>query len=229
MSPDLFQEPWVFIVDDDDSFLGALRGLLSAKGYKTAAFASPVQFLDRHDPKRHGCLLLDLQMPELDGLVVQSELAARGESRPVIFLTGINCADAAVPAMKSGARNYLVKPVSADVLVNEVKDAIEEDRACLKARIETSELMRRWRTLSNREQEVFWHVVSGRLNKQIAYDLRISKKTVQVHRGHVMEKLDAGATAELTRMAERIHTLQEMWERMRETQRVDSFWYQSRS
>jgi two-component system, LuxR family, response regulator FixJ len=207
MSPDLFQEPWVFIVDDDDSFLGALRRLLSAKGYKTAAFASPLQFLDRHDPKRHGCLLLDLQMSELSGLDVQSRLAARGELRPVIFLTGINCVDAAVSAMKSGARNYLIKPVNAHILVDEVQRAIEEDKARLEARIEMSEFMSRWRMLSNREQEVFWHVANGQLNKQIAHHLSISKKTVQVHRSHVMEKLNAGSTAELARMAGRIRPL----------------------
>jgi len=207
MSPDGSQDAWVFIVDDDHSFLGALEGLLSARGYRIAAFTSPIQFLNRHDPKRHGCLLLDLRMSELDGLDVQSKLAARGESRPVIFLTGINCAEAAVSAMKSGARNYLVKPVSADVLVDEVRGAIEEDRTYLQSRIETWELMSRWRTLSGREQEVFWHVVSGRLNKQIAYDLGISKKTVQVHRGHAMDKLKAGSTAEMARMAGRIRPL----------------------
>lgn len=206
MSPE-FQEAWVFIVDDDDRFLGALEGLLSAKGYKVAAFTSPVQFLDRHDPKRHGCLLLDFRMSELSGLDVQSRLAARGEARPVIFLTGMDCADTAISAMKSGARNYLVKPVTANVLVDEVQSAIEEDRARLQERIETSELMSRWRMLSHREQEVFWHVVSGQLNKQIAYDLQISQKTVQTHRGHVMEKLCAGSTAELARMAWRIRPL----------------------
>lgn len=207
LSPGLSQDAWVFIVDDDTSLLAALERLLSAKGYKIAAFTSPVQFLDRHDPKRHGCLLLDLQMSELNGLDVQSKLAARGEARPVIFLTGTNRVEAAVSAMKSGARNYLIKPVNAHVLVDEVQSAIEEDRARLEARIEVSEMMSRWRTLSNREQEVFWHVADGQLNKQIAYHLRISKKTVQVHRGHVMEKLNAGSTAELARMAGRIRPL----------------------
>ena len=207
MSPDVFREAWVFMVDDDRSFLGALEGLLSAKGYRTAAFTSPVQFLDRHDPRRHGCLLLDLHMAELNGLDVQSRLAARGEARPVIFLSGMNCVEAAVSAMKSGARNYLVKPVEADVVLDTVQSAIEEDRDRLEARIEMAESMNRWRMLSNREQEVFWQVADGQLNKQTAYHLRISKKTVQVHRSHVMEKLKVGSAAELTRMAGRIRSL----------------------
>jgi len=207
MSPDVFREAWVFMVDDDRSFLGALEGLLSARGYRTAAFTSPVQFLDRHDPRRHGCLLLDLHMAELDGFDVQSRLAARGESRPVIFLSGMNCVETAVSAMKSGARNYLVKPVEADVVLDTVQSAIEEDRERLEARIEMSESMNRWRMLSNREQEVFWHVADGQLNKQTAYHLRISKKTVQVHRGHVMEKLRVNSAAELARMAGRIRAL----------------------
>jgi FixJ family two-component response regulator len=207
MSPDVSQDAWVFIVDDDRSFLGALEGLLSAKGYKTAAFTSPVQFLNRHDPKRHGCLLLDLHMAELDGLDVQSRLAARGESRPVIFLSGMNCVAAAVSAMKNGARNYLVKPVDADVVLDTVQGAIEEDKECVKRRVEMAELMSRWQVLSNREREVFWHLAGGQLHKQIAYDLQISKKTVQVHRGHVMEKMKARSTAELAHMAGRIHPL----------------------
>jgi len=207
MPPDTYPEAWVFIVDDDHSFLGALEGLLSAHGYRTAAFTSPMQFLDRHDPRRHGCLLLDLHMTELDGLDVQSRLAARGESRPVIFLSGMNCVEAAVSAMKSGARNYLVKPVDAHTVLDTVQDAIEEDRTRLQGRIEMVEMMRRWQMLSTREQEVFWHLVGGQLHKQIAFDLAISKKTVQVHRGHVMEKLKVRSTAELAHMAGRIRPL----------------------
>lgn len=205
--PDAPQDAWVFIVDDDASFLSALERLLSAKGYRIAAFTSPVQFLDRHDPKRRGCLLLDLQMAELNGLDVQSRLAARGESRPVIFLTGTDRVEAAVSAMKSGARNYLIKPVNTHILVDEIQNAIEEDNDRLEERIQTLELMGRWRMLSNREQQVFWHVANGQLNKQIAHRLGISKKTVQVHRSHVMEKMDASSSAELAHIAGRIRPL----------------------
>src|SRR4051812_13049287 len=115
------QEAWVFVVDDDQRFLAALQSLLSVNGYKVAAYTSPVQFLDRHDPKLHGCLLLDMQMSELSGLEVQSELAALGQSRPLVFLTGTDQAEAAVSAMKGGAKNYLVKPVDAEVVLAAVK------------------------------------------------------------------------------------------------------------
>ena len=199
-----FQDAWVFVVDDDHRFLAALQGLLSVNGYKVAAYTSPVQFLDRHDPKLHGCLLLDFQMSELSGLEVQSRLAALGESRPVIFLTGTDCVDTAVSAMKGGAKNYLVKPVDADIVLTAVKSAIEEDKTCLETRIEKSALMSRWQRLSHREQDVFWYVASGWLNKQTAHDLHITEKTVKVHRARMMRKLKAGSTATVARMAERL-------------------------
>jgi FixJ family two-component response regulator len=198
------QEAWIFVVDDDRHFLDALKGLLSAKGYRVAAFTSPVQFLERHDPKLHGCLLLDMQMSELSGLEVQAELAALGQSRPVIFLTGTDQVETAVSAMKGGAINYLIKPVDADVVLAAVQSAIEEDKAYWERRIEQSALMGRWRRLSRREQDVFWHVADGQLNKQTAYDLRITEKTVKVHRARVMKKLRAGSAAALARMAEHL-------------------------
>jgi FixJ family two-component response regulator len=201
------EDAWVFVVDDDCGFSGALKGLLTVKGYKVAVFTSPLQFLEQHDPKLCGCLLLDLQMSELSGLEVQSRLAGLGESRPVVFLTGINCADAAVSAMKGGAHNYLVKPVDAEVVLDAVQSAIEADKVRLRRRIEMSDLMNRWRRLSNREQDVFWHVTSGRLNKQIAYDLHITEKTVKVHRAHMMQKLKVRSTAALTYMAEHMQPL----------------------
>jgi FixJ family two-component response regulator len=200
-------DAWVFVVDDDSRFLNALRGLLSLQGFKVAAFTSPTQFLDQHDPELYGCLLLDLQMSELNGLEVQSKLAALGASRPVVFLTGTDRAEAAVLAMKGGARNYLVKPVAADVLLEAVQTAIEEDEARRKGRVETLELMGLWRSLSTRQQEVFWQVVSGRMNKQIAHDLNITEKTVKVHRAHMMERLKARSTAKLVHMAARIRPL----------------------
>jgi FixJ family two-component response regulator len=198
------QEAWVFVVDDDHRFLAALQSLLSVNGYKVAAYTSPVQFLDRHDPKLHGCLLLDMQMSELSGLEVQSELAALGQSRPLVFLTGTDQAEAAVSAMKGGAKNYLVKPVDAEVVLAAVKSAVEEDLACLERRVEQAALVSHWRRLSNREQDVFWYVASGRLNKQTAHDLHITEKTVKVHRARMMRKLKASSSATVARMAERL-------------------------
>ena len=205
MLSDASQEAWVFVVDDDCRFVKALKGLLSLNGYRVAAFTSPVQFLDQHDPALHGCVLLDLQMSELSGLEVQSMLSALGESRPIVFLSGTNGAEAAVSAMKGGAQDYLVKPVDADVVLGAVHSAIEEDKVRQKERVEMSELMNRWRQLSPRQQEVFWHVVIGRLNKQIAHDMQVTEKTIKVHRATMMEKLKARSTAELVHIAERIH------------------------
>jgi FixJ family two-component response regulator len=194
-------------VDDDRGFLRALESLLSVNGYKVAAFTSPVEFLDRHDPKLQGCLLLDLQMSELDGLEVQSRLAALGQSRPVIFLSGADRAEAAVSAMKGGARNYLVKPVGHTVVLDAVQSAVEADKVQRKKRLELAELIGRWRQLSPRQEEVFWYVTSGELNKQIAHRMHISEKTAKVHRATMMEKLKARSTAELVRMAERLQPL----------------------
>jgi len=204
---DVFQDTWVFVVDDDCRYVGALRSLLTVKGYRVAVFTSPVQFLDQHDPRLCGCLLLDLQMSELSGLEVQSKLATLGESRPVVFLTGTDCADTAVSAMKGGAYDYLVKPVDADVVLDVVQSAIEADKVRLKRRLEASDLMDRWRRLSRRERDVFWHVTNGRLNKQIAHSLQITEKTVKVHRAHVMKKLKVRSAAALAYMAGRIQPL----------------------
>ena len=204
---DVSDETWVFVVDDDCRFSGALKNLLAARGYKVAVFTSPLQFLDKHDPKLCGCLLLDMQMAELNGLEVQSKLAGLGESRPVVFLTGTDCADTAVSAMKGGAHNYLVKPVEADVVLDAVQSAIEADKMRLERRLEVLDLMDRWRRLSHRERDVFWHITSGRLNKQIAHSLHITEKTVKVHRAHVMKKLKVRSAAALAYMAGHIQPL----------------------
>ena len=204
MSQKASQEAWVFVVDDDRHFAGALKSFLSLQGYRVAAFTSPVQFLDQHDPHLFGCLLLDLQMSELSGLEVQTRLAARGETRPVIFLTGTDRVQEAVSAMKGGAQNYLIKPVTSDAVLDAIKSAIEADKDFLKTRIEKTELLSQWQILTSREQEVFWHVASGRLNKQTAHALHITEKTVKVHRARMMEKLKAGSTAALARMARHI-------------------------
>ena len=207
MLSDASQEAWVFVVDDDCRFVKALKGLLSLNGYRVAAFTSPVQFLDQHDPALHGCLLLDLQMSELSGLEVQSMLSALGESRPIVFLSGTNGAEAAVSAMKGGAQDYLVKPVDADVVLGAVHNAIEEDKVRQKERVEMSELMNRWRQLSPRQQEVFWQVSTGHLNKQIAHCMQITEKTVKVHRANMMRKMKTRTAAELVRIADRIRPL----------------------
>jgi len=207
MSANKSKDAWVFLVDDDCRYLNALKGLLSANGYRIAAFTSPVQFLEQHDPTLHGCLLLDLQMSELNGLEVQSKLVAVGELRPVVFLSGTDSAEAAVSAMRGGARDYLVKPVEAHVVLDAVQRAIEDDKLRLERQAETSQLMNRWRLLSDRQQEVFWQVSTGHLNKQIAHCMQITEKTVKVHRANMMRKMKTRTAAELVRIADRIRPL----------------------
>jgi FixJ family two-component response regulator len=207
MSEENFQEAWVFVVDDDRACLAALERLLSLHGYRVAAFTSPARFLDQHDPNLHGCVLLDLQMSELSGLEVQTRLLAQGESHPVVFLTGTDRAEVAVQAMKAGAHNYLIKPIDADSLLDTVQGALEADKDRLRERMELSELESRWRLVSNREREVFWHVVNGRLNKQIAHEMQITEKTVKVHRAKMMDKLNARSLAGLVQMAARVQPL----------------------
>jgi FixJ family two-component response regulator len=198
---------WVFVVDDDCSFLSAIERLLSNKGYRVATFTSPAEFLDRHDPTLHGCLLLDLHMAELNGFEVQFRLSAGGKSRPVIFMTGTDYAVVAVTAIKAGAYDYLVKPIGADALLETVQGALEADKARLKEQVELSQLKDLWKSVTDREQEVFWHVVNGRLNKQIAHEMHIKEKTVKVHRAHVMNKLKARSLAGLIHMARQIQPL----------------------
>jgi FixJ family two-component response regulator len=127
--------------------------------------------------------------------------------RPVVFLSGTNRAEAAVSAMRGGARDYLVKPVEARVVLDAVRNAIDEDKARLEKHAETSQLINRWRLLSDRQQEVFWQVATGHLNKQIAHYMKITEKTVKVHRANVMKKMKTRTTAELVRIADRIRPL----------------------
>ena len=194
----------VFLVDDDPSALRAVRRLLVGAGFDVDGYSDPEEFLLRHDREMPGCLLLDLAMPRLDGLRVQEALRASGCDRPVIFLTGHADVPATVQAMKAGANDFLTKPVSRDILVGAVQAALERDRRERQLRAEMRAIRNRLGTLTPREHEVFMHVVTGRLNKQIAGDLGIAEKTIKVHRARVMEKMGTRSLAELVRTADRL-------------------------
>jgi FixJ family two-component response regulator len=195
------EKPRIYIVDDDSKFLTALRRFLTAEGFDVVAFESPAAFLAAHEPGRPGCLLLDLKMLEMSGLEVQSKLLADGEKRPVIFITGEADVRAGVTAMKRGARDYLLKPVAPDVLLSTVKEAVREDANIRSARMGQVELMARWNGLSLRERQVLGCVTRGRMNKQIAFELKLSEKTVKAHRARAMRKMKARTAADLVRMA----------------------------
>lgn len=197
------EAPTVFLVDDDPSILRALTRLLRVGGHAVRAFRSPRDFLAQHDPAVPGCVVLDLAMPGLNGLDLQTALAASGCQRPIIFVSGHGDVPSSVRAMKAGAVDFLTKPVSEEILLAAIRRAIDRDRLMRQARAELQAIGERLYTLTPREREVLQHVVAGQLNKQIAADLGTVEKTVKVHRSRVMEKMGVRSLADLVRMAER--------------------------
>ena len=194
----------VFLVDDDPSILRALTRLLRAGGHQVSAFRSPRDFLAQHDAAVPGCVVLDLAMPGLNGLELQTALAAAGCQRPIVFISGHGDVPSSVRAMKAGAVDFLTKPVSEENLLAAIQRAIERDRLMRDARAQLQAIGERLNRLTPREREVLQHVVAGQLNKQIAADLGTVEKTVKVHRSRVMEKMGVRSLADLVRMAERV-------------------------
>ena len=193
----------VFVVDDDAAVLKSLSRLLRSARLAVATFSSPRDFLDRHDPNTPGCLVLDVAMPGLNGLELQQALMARGHEPAIIFLTGHGDIPMSVKAMKRGAVDFLTKPVDHDDLLKAIRAAIEKDRLQRQAHAEVAEIQQRLATLTPREREVMYHVISGHLNKQTAADLGTVEKTIKVHRARVMEKMKVNSVAELVHLAER--------------------------
>ncbi len=192
----------VFLVDDDPRVLKALARLLSSDGWTTRPYRSAREFLAEHDATAPGCLILDLLMPEMTGLDLQQELALLGEHRPIIFLSGRGDVPSSVTAMKSGAVDFLTKPVDAGALLEAVRRATARDLRQRAHADRVNGLASRLATLTVREREVLDGVVSGLLNKQIAGRLGIVEKTVKVHRARAVAKMGARSTAELVRMVE---------------------------
>jgi len=193
----------VFLVDDDADVLKALARLLRASGFDSREFASPMDFLRGHDASVPGCAVFDVAMPDLDGLALQRTLATKGVERPVIFLTGRGDIPTSVRAMKAGAVDFLTKPVDADALLAAIAHAREREVREREARAQMEAFVAKLARLTPREREVLGHVVAGRLNKQIAYDLGTVEKTIKVHRSRMMVKMGVRSLAELVRMAER--------------------------
>jgi FixJ family two-component response regulator len=195
----------VFVVDDDASVRKALTRLIKSAGYHVNAFASAREFLDRGLPReRPGCLVLDVRMPEVSGLDLQKELQAMRATLPIIFITGHGDIKMGVNAMKSGAIDFLSKPFKDSELMRAIQQALTraiEDRT---EQTELADIGRRLQTLTPREREVMTLVVTGMLNKQIAFELGTAEKTIKVHRGRVMEKMEVESLAELVRLASRV-------------------------
>jgi FixJ family two-component response regulator len=196
----------VFVVDDDEAVRKAVSRLLRSAGIAAAAFASPREFLAQYNPATPGCLVLDMAMPDFDGLQLQTALTEKGCILPIIFFTGHGDVSKSVQAMKQGAFDFLSKPVKDKDLLAAVRAAIERDTVVRREQAKLSEIRARFETLTSREREVLEHVVSGKLNKQIAGDMGITEATVKMHRAHVMAKMEVQSVAELARLTERCRT-----------------------
>ncbi|MDL2409229.1 response regulator transcription factor [Rhizobium calliandrae] len=191
--------PLVLIVDDDDDVRGSLQELMLSVGLDACCFASPRELLCSELPERPGCLVVDVRMPGLSGLDLQYQLAARGNAKPIIFLTGYGDIPMTVQAMKAGAIDFLTKPFRDQTLLDAVVAGIERD-AAQRAQAQTiMEHIGRFTSLTPRERQVLREVARGRLNKQIAYDLGISEITVKLHRSNVMRKMRTISVGELIR------------------------------
>lgn len=194
----------IYVVDDDAAVARALARLLRAAGYEPVIFTSARDFMERCKPDAPGCLVLDVSMPGITGLELQEWLVQAASPLPIIFLTGRGDIPTSVRAMKYGAVDFLTKPVNESDLLKAIQEASRRECTTRAARAEVQAVQARLATLTPREREVMEHVVSGRLNKQIADRLGTVEKTIKVHRARVMEKLGVASLAELVRMAERV-------------------------
>ena len=194
----------VFVVDDDSSIREAIKNLISLEGIRVETFGTAQEFLRSKRPDVPGCVVLDVELPGLSGLDLQSELAAHGIKLPIIFITGYGDVPMSVRAMKAGALEFLTKPFRDQDLLNAIYQALERDRVERQHSREIIELRERFDALTSREREVMTLVVAGWLNKQIGFELGISEITVKIHRGRVMNKIGARSLAELVRLTERL-------------------------
>mgnify|MGYP001813213370 CR=1 FL=1 len=192
--------PTVFIVDDDPSIRFAMQALMDSVNLPHEIFASADEFLEKVTDQRPGCLVLDIRMPGLGGLELQQELLGRGNTVPIIFITGHGDVPMAVEAMQKGAVDFIQKPFRDQDLLDRIREALTTDKERREEQQKHAEVAERLARLTNREREVFDLVVTGKPNKVIAYELGVSQRTVEIHRARVMEKMQARSLADLVKM-----------------------------
>jgi FixJ family two-component response regulator len=194
----------VFIIDDDAGMRQAVQDLVESVGLRAESFATAQSFLDAHRVPGPGCLVLDVRLPETSGLDFQLQLANIGVQIPIIFISAHGDIPMSVKALKAGAVEFLSKPFRDQDLLDAIRQALQRDRVGREQETEINELHARYQTLTKREREVMIFVVSGVLNKHIASRIGASEATVKIHRGHVMEKMQAASLIELVRMADKL-------------------------
>jgi RNA polymerase sigma factor (sigma-70 family) len=200
------EKPVIFIVDDDPSVRQSTELLLKSVGFNVKTFVSAQDFLNANLQEGLGCLILDVRMPGMSGLDLQEKLVSTKTPLPVIFITGHGTVPMSVRAMKAGAVDFLQKPFEEQDLLDAINRAITRQRERKSKKDETDELQQRVKALTAREHEVFSLLVTGMANKEIAHKLGTSERTVKAHRAQIMEKMNAGSLADLTRFAEKLKT-----------------------
>jgi len=197
----------VFVVDDDTSLREGIRSLLCSVGHEVETFKSSEEFLEQRDPKRMGCLVLDVRLPGTSGLELQKRLVAMNDHIPIVFISGNGDIPMCVQTMKAGAADFLSKPFREQDILESIQAALRHEEARRNGELAVSACLASYRSLTQREREIMKLVVAGKINKQIAAEVGLSEVTVKIHRAQMMRKMGTTSLAELVRIADKLETV----------------------